>query len=153
MAWTYQALAAAYNAITPAPADHAAAAVAINAPTVTTTGQPFLWSQATFIARTSVTGDWGRIVARSRQTPALPPVTAIDFAILAAINAVEGVGTDVIHPVDPAWAAMQAGFAALLATGDISAATVAAIEALTISVSPAWEPPVTADDIASALAS
>ena len=110
----------------------AAALVLVEALTITLTNQPIPWPTVETIARTSATGDWSRIVARSRQVPTLPPATATDAAILAAINATESQNTDVLDPTNaPVWAAWQAGFAALEATGDLAATTVAAITALT----------------------
>jgi hypothetical protein len=151
MAWTYAALKAALAALSPVPPDIPSQVAAINAQTITLTNQPFAWSVAKALARTATTGDWSRIVARARQTPTLPPATATDAAILMAINAVEAEDADVMDPTNAErWATLQAGLAALQAIGDISAATVAAINALTTVTQPAWVPAVTAGDVQTA---
>lgn len=152
-AWTHAQLKAAYIALG-SPADLGAAATTLNAQTVTLSNQPFAWSSGKAIARRAATGDWSRIVARSRQVPALPPATALDAAILAAINAVEAEDGDVIDPTNAAeWGAFQGGISALATEGDISSATIAAITALTSPTVPVWEPPVTGADIQNAKAS
>jgi hypothetical protein len=153
MAWTFNQLKAAIAALSPVPDGVSAIAAAINAQTVTATGAPFQWLAAKVLARTAPTGDWARIVARSRQTPTLPPVTPTDAAILAAINATESGDTDLIDPGSTAtWAAFQGGISALEASGDLASATASAILALADPTLPAWQPPVTEGDIQTAMA-
>ncbi|WP_428485934.1 hypothetical protein [Rhodopila sp.] len=156
--WTYAALKTAVAALSPVPATLDLVVAAINAQSTTLTSQTFPWSAAKLIARQASTGDWSRIVARARGTPALPPASTADQAILAAINAVESLDSDIIDPTNaPTWAAFQAGLAALgpsgpggIGSGDISAATIAAITALTTVTGPAWVPAVTAGQVQTA---
>jgi hypothetical protein len=151
MSWTYAQLQAADAALVPTQSDPAQAAIVLNAQTIILNNQPVAWPAAKRIARTSSTGDWARIVARARQIPTLPPMTATDAAILAAINAIESEDTDIIDPANTAeWTAFQTGLNALQATGDISVATISAISALTTSIVPAWIPAVTAGDVQTA---
>jgi hypothetical protein len=148
MAWTTAQLQAAIAALDVPDDSDAQIAGLLNAQTVVLSEQPFPWGQALLLARTAATGDWARIVARSRQTPALPPATPTDAAILAAINATESQPGDVIDPTDAAtWAAFQAGLAALEASGDLSSATIAAIGALTTVTAAAWTPPIQPNDV------
>ena len=85
--------------------------------------------------------------------PILPPVTANDAAIIAAINAVESSDSDIVDPAIAAtWAAFQSGITSLCNIGDLSAATVSTISALTTKTVPMWDPPVTAGDIQTAMA-
>ena len=98
---------------------------------LTLTNQPVSWSSIKRVARTASTGDWARVLARSEQTPNLPPATSTDAAILAAKNAVSSLDTDLIDPTNTAeWSALQNGLSALQAEGDMAASTVAAINAL-----------------------
>jgi len=151
MAWTYAQLAAAYNALSPVPASLSDACAALNAQTTTLTNQPITWLATKKIARIASTGDWSRIVARSRQVPALPPVTATDVAILAAINAEQSEDADILDPTNTAqWDAFQAGISALEASGDLTSATAAAIVALATVVMPTWQPAVTPGDLQTA---
>lgn len=151
MAWTYTQLKAAIATLSPTPVGPAAIAAVLNAQTVTLAAQPITWGPVKLLARTSATGDWSRIVARSRMTPALPPASTLDAAILAAINATEGMDNDVIDPGNAAaWATFQGGMAALEATGDIAAATVAAILALTGPTVPMWQPLICSGDVQTA---
>jgi hypothetical protein len=150
-AWTYATLKTALAALNPLPPDIPSQVAAINAQTITLTNQPFAWMAARLAARTAGTGDWSRVIARSRQTPALPPATANDAACLAAINAVQLSDNDIIDPTNAAeWATFQAGLTALAATGDLAAATIVAINALTTTTLPAWVPAVTAGDVQTA---
>ena len=135
----------------PVPTDPSAVAAALNAQTVAMQNQPFPLSAARLIARQSASGDWARIVTRARMTANLPPTTAADMAILAAINVCAGGDSDVIDPANTAtWTAWQEGVGALEASGDLSAATVAAIAALTTMTVPAWVPAIQAIDVATA---
>lgn len=149
MPWTYAELKVADAAL--GVADAAAAAAALNAQTDTLTNQVVRWVDAKRVARLAATGDWSRIVARARQTPALPPTTAIDAAILAAINAVESMEADLIDPSDTAgWSAWVGGISTLKAAGDLSQASVDAIMALTTHARPVWDPPVSDQDVLAA---
>lgn len=151
MTWTYADLKTAITALSPMPSGFQAIANAINGQTTTLTNQPVKWADAKRLARTASTGDWSRIVARSRQVPAVPPATATDSAILAAINAVESADADVIDPTNSAeWTAFQNGLSALQAAGDLASATVSAIQALTSVTGPKWVPAVTPGDVQTA---
>lgn len=84
-------------------------------------------------------------------TPAMPPATVADGAILAAVNAVAMNEAWVIDPsVAVPWSAMQNGLGALQAVGDLTASDVAAITALTTVVVPRWPVVLTSADITSA---
>lgn len=151
MTWTNDELKVAIGGLSPMPPDDNAIANVLNVQTVARTGQPFPWGKVKGVARRSATGDWARIVARARQMPVLPPATALDVAILAAINATEGVDSDIIDPAHAeAWGAFQGGVAALRASGDLSVATASAIAALASQTGLLWEPPVTAADVQTA---
>ena len=152
MPWTMSQLKAAMAAYpAPQPTTPDAWAAALNTQTTTLTNQPFTLGQARVIARQSLAGDWARIVMRSRQTATLPPATATDAAVLAAINVCAGSDGDVIDPNSSAtWAAWQAGMAALEASGDLSSASAAAIAALTTKTVEVWQPALTAGDIQNA---
>jgi hypothetical protein len=109
-----------------------ALAEALRPVTVSVSGQPFLWAQAKVVTQKSPNFSWSRIVVRARMTPAMPPATSLDRAILAAINAVNMDDARQIDPNDAAsWAAMQAGLGALQGEGDLTLDDVAAINALT----------------------
>lgn len=153
MTWSYSEVKAADAAQQPPIADLTQAAETLNAQTITVSNRPFKWRDAKRIARAAPTGDWSRIVARARMTPALPPATPGDAAILAAINAVESNDEDIIDPTDSAaWQALQAGIAALHGIGDLSTATIAALGELTTVIVPKWDPRLDAGHIQTARA-
>lgn len=82
-------------------------------------------------------GRWARLVVRARQTPAIPPATEADAAILAAINATSMADDQELDPGPSAEAsAFQAGLAALVAVGDVTPDLAAAIGALFIAEAP-----------------
>lgn len=146
MSWTPAQLKAADASL--GIADPAEAAAALAQQTATLHNQPFMWADAKRVARESPTGDWARIVMRSRQVASLPPQTPFDAAILAAINAVESADTDVVDPNDPgSWQAWSSGIAALSGVGDLSAGTVAALAALQTRTAPTFTPPPTDQDV------
>lgn len=132
--------------------DDAAAAVALNAPTVGRVRR-FRWREARRLAQ--MAGTWPLVVVRARQTPVLPPGGAQDFAILAAINAVSMDDDQEIDPSHEAeWQAFSAGLGALTASGDLSELVADAIRGLGVEmVSPAAEigwPAVSGDDVSHA---
>lgn len=89
----------------------------------------FKWGDARGIAQAH--GCWPMIVLRARGTPAMPPQTAQDGAILAAINAVSAEREQIINAADPGeWGAFSAGVQAFAAVGDLTEAAAAAILAL-----------------------
>ena len=148
-AWTYLQLKAAYVAIGSPPL--AAAVATLNAQTVAVTNAIILWPDMKAVLRMAPTDDWEKIVIRSRMPSVVPPVSAQDFAVMAAINALESESTDRFDPTNaPVWAAVQAGIQALANVGDVAPATVAILASLTSKTSPVWEPPVTAGDIQTA---
>lgn len=148
-AWTYTQLKAAYVAAGSPPL--AAAVATLNAQTVAVTNAVVLWADMKAILRTVPTEDWARIVMRARMPSVVPPVSAQDFAVMAAINAVEAENTDSFDPKNIAvWTAVQAGIQALANVGDVAPATVAILASLTSKTSPVWEPPVTAGDVQTA---
>jgi len=116
----------------------------------------FITGEAKTIARQSATGDWSRIVLRSRQVATIPPATANDVAVLAAINVTESLDTDPIDQSNTAtWPAWQAGIAALEASGDLSSASAALIAALSTQTTTqaaidGWVNPPNEDDLAAA---
>ena len=148
MAWTYAQLKAAIAAL---PAGTAGIAAAINAQTVAMTNVIVLWTDMKAVLRTAPTGDWAKIVMRSRMPSVVPPVSAQDFAVMAAINAVQSENTDRFDPTNAqVWAAVQSGINALANVGDVAPATLTILNSLTSRTSPVWEPPVTAGDIQTA---
>ena len=148
-AWTYPQLKAAYVAAgSPA---MAAAVATLNAQTVAMTNVVVLWTDMKAVLRAVSTGDWAKIVLRSRMLSVVPPVSAQDFAVMAAINAVQSENTDRFDPTNAqVWTAVQSGINALAAVGDVAPATVTILASLTSKTSPVWEPPVTAGDIQTA---
>lgn len=91
--------------------------------------RPFAWGEARGIAQAH--GCWPMIVLRARGTPSMPPQTAEDGAILAAINAVSTEREQKIDASNPAeWGAFSQGVAAFLAVGDLTSAAANAILAL-----------------------
>ena len=150
MPWTYAALRGALAALGTLP-DVAATVAALNAQTVTVDGQAFTLHPAKIVALTSANFSWAKIAQRAQQTAAIPPVTATDGAILAARTITSMSDTQTIDPSVPgSWAAWLGGLAALQAVGDLSAADVAAINALPTVTGPAWVPAVTAGDVQTA---
>jgi hypothetical protein len=110
--------------------------IALASATVTLANQPIPWPAAKAVARRSATGDWGKIVLRSRMTPTGGPG---DAAILVAINAVESEDSDVLRVSDPdAWAVFVGGLQILENAGDLSAQSVAEITALAKVDIPWW---------------
>ena len=151
--WTYAALKAAIAALSPAPAagDYAGAAAALNAQTVTLTGQAFTVGAAKLVAQTSGNMSWARVLQRAQGTATVPPATTMDMAILAARTIVSMPDAQLVNPAaGSGWAAWLAGLTALQAVGDLTAADVAAIDALASVTAPAWSPPVTAGDVQTA---
>lgn len=137
----YTALKAKYATISPAPSNGPSALAAINTintVTVQIAAAPYEFQSVLSILQKS--GSWARIVARSRQTPALPPATPTDAAILAAINATEMQPTETIDPADTVtMSALNAGISALEAIGDVTAADVTAVQALASVATPWWQ--------------
>lgn len=98
----HQLIGTAWGKISPAPASLSAGLAGVQAYVVPLTNQPVSWQAVKRIARTSSTGDWGRVIARSQQTPNLPPSTSTDSAILAAKNAVSMLDSDTVDPTNAA---------------------------------------------------
>lgn len=153
MDWTYKGLSG-LRAVKQADADlyptcpdPAQAAAALNSQGVPS---PIKWPDVKHLARVSISGDWARVITRSKQAANLPPQNRIDLAILAAINAVESLEGDTIDPSDSAqWAMFRDGMAALHAVSDLSSATMQAILALATPL-PVWVPPLTEDVVKAA---
>lgn len=138
----YPALKVAIAALSPMPSGYTAIAAALNAQTTTTT-VPFAWKTAKLI--TQLSGSWSKVVLRARLSDA-------STANIAAINAYEMADDTEFHPENPtAMSTLAGGLAALQAVGDITAADVAAIQALAGPMTvPVWVPPVTAGDVQTA---
>ena len=114
----------------PAGQTDAQLAAALVAPSITVQ-VPVSWQQVRVVAQESPNMSWARITVRAEQTPALPPVTPLDAAILVARNAVSMADSQSVDPAKSAqWTAFQNGLTALQAQGDLTAADVAAIVAL-----------------------
>ena len=102
-------------------------------------------TQAAFdILVASATGDWAKVVLRSRGTPSgASPPSATDNAISAAIEAVS-----LLQSGEATIGTSSAGVMSLLSSwlsdlagvGDVSTASVTAIEALTSVTEPTWQP-------------
>lgn len=108
---------------------------------------PFTWGAAVVAMQKSANFSWPRIIARSKQSPTLPPASGLDYAILAAINAVSTPMDRIIDSMDTVgWATVQGGMQALQGVGDMTAADVAAIVALVSQTLPAW-PGITIRDV------
>jgi hypothetical protein len=134
--------------------DIAAAAAAINQQKITLTQQDTAIVDMQRVLLSSATGDWAKIVARSRMSLT---GTAVDGAILAAINACALVNAAqagtlrVVQTSVPEIAtAFNQSLQGLLAVGDITQDSVNSIEALQTVIKDQWIPPVTAGDIQTA---
>lgn len=150
MSWSYADLAAAVAALPEGTSD-ADAAAALAGQQDTRTGQPFTVHAAKIVAVSSPNMSWARIVQRSKQTAAIPPASQHDVAILAAITIAAMSEDQVIDPgLTAGWAAWQGGIAALQAVGDLTAEDVAALNALTTTTAPKWNPVPTEHDVAAA---
>ena len=153
MSWTYSQLYTAIQALPAATQQAGTAAIvtALNAQTTTLFNQPITYQQLRAVLKSSGTNDYGKIVVRSRQTAALPPVSAIDNAIIAANLILGADNGDMLNPNNTSfWAGFTAAASNLVTLGDLSSASDAAIVAL-ISVNIAtWNPAVVATDIAQA---
>jgi hypothetical protein len=150
MSWTLAQLSAAYATL-PAGTSDEAAASSLAAQTTTLEGQLFTVHQAKLVALSSENGSWARVVLRARGTATIPPASATDFAVIAAITITETAETQVVDPtVASDWGAWQAGLSALSAVGDLTAADVAAINALASPTIPVWLPAPTNFDIQAA---
>lgn len=91
--------------------------------------QPLRWGDVRGVAQ--ATGEWPNIVIRAEERPATNTVKA-------AINARATEPGQMIDPTDPrAWGAFQAGLQLFEAAGDLSAETVAAIQAMATVTIPA----------------
>lgn len=151
MSWTHAQVAAAFNALSPAPASLAAGVVILNTQTTTLTGQNISAQAAFDILETSATGDWAKIVLRSRGTlSGSSPPSATDNAVSAAIEA-----TALLQSSEATIETSNAGvatllgswLAALVASGDVSSASEAAILALASVTEPTWQPPLEIADL------
>ena len=114
-------------------------AALMNAPVVAAAPSPqpraFLWRSAKALAQEY--GRWALIALRARGTPATPPASAADFAVLTALNAISMADDQQIDPAHPVkWATFCGGLASLVAVGDLTAEIAAEIEALG-----AYQPP------------
>jgi hypothetical protein len=139
----YPGLSAAIAGLSPAAASVGDALTRLSAQTTTLIHQPFAAAAAKVIAQTSANLSWGKIVQLSRSTGA-------DVATLAAITIYEVPDSQRIDPTNgPAWAAWNAGIAALQAQGALSADDVAALSALSTATSPTW-PGLTYGDVQTA---
>ena len=139
-------LIAAVAALNPPAASVADALERLLAETTTLTNQPFPAIRAKVVAQTSANLSWGKIVQLSRGT-------GTDVATLAAITIYEVPDSQAIDPTNTAaWAAWNAGIAALHAGGYLSADDVTAIGTLTTVTAPTW-PGLTYGDVQGALTS
>jgi len=144
-------VAAAFNALSPVPASLAAGVVSLNTQTTTLTGQNISTQAAFDILESSATGDWAKIVLRSRGTlSGSSPPTATDNAVSAAIEATVLLqsGEATIETSNAGVAALLSSWlSALVTSGDMSSASEAAILAMTSVTSPAWQPPLEIADL------
>lgn len=154
MAWTYEQLKTAVNALSPAMANLTDAATRINAQTTTASS---LASVADMhgILMLSSTSDWVRIEQRAAQSlssgwPGSP--VAADAPIAVAKAAVSLVSSQVTQVQATDWANFTTALGVLVTSGDISAASHTAIGSLGTATVPMWSPPVSTGDIQTALA-
>lgn len=150
--WTYPQVKVADAALSPTIADPVAAATALNAQTVVLPPQNIALKQATNILL--LAGDWAKIILRSRGSISDPNApTAADLAVLSAISASEMlrvVGEIILASDTATWTAFATQLNSLSAVGDVSAASAMSIEALRTPIVPAWNPPVTDQDVLAA---
>lgn len=143
MSLDYNALKAADAALNPPQADPAAAAAALNAQTITS--GPTDFSAISALNILLISGEWPKVIIRTEARP----LDAIVGAALSATTLLQARG--IISGTDEtAWAAFIAALNGLQSVGDISAASVAAIEALRTPTKPAWPVVLTDNDIIAA---
>jgi hypothetical protein len=151
MPWTHAQLKAAYEALSPAPADDAAAAAALNAQTTTLPPQDALCSDARQVIL--LTGEWVAIKALASQTvssftsPTLSDQAAIAAATCeAALDPSSNIQSLTVSD-NAVWASVQTMLGALYSAGVLSAASHDRLTALRTPTVQTWEPPVTAEDV------
>jgi hypothetical protein len=154
MPWTYAQLKAAYAALSPAPADNAAAATALNTQTTTLPPQDVMCSDARQVIL--LTGEWVAIKALASQTvSSFTAPTPSDQAIIAAATCVAALDPSsniesLAVSDDAVWASVQTMLGGLHASGVLSTLSLNALTALRTPTIPTWDPPVTAEDVATA---
>jgi hypothetical protein len=154
MPWTHAQLKAAYLALSPAPADDTAAAVAINSQTTILPPQDVSCSDARQVIL--LTGEWVAIKAlAAHPVSSFTAPTPADQAAIAAATCVaaldpsSNIETLAVSSA-PVWAAVQGMLLALSVAGVLTSASAAALTALRTPTVPTWQPPVTAEDVATA---
>lgn len=156
MPWTYPQLKAAYLALSPAPADDAAAATSLNTQTTVLPPQDVQCSDARQVIL--LTGEWVAIKAlAARAVSSFTSPTQADQAVIAAatcVAALDPSSTIQTLAVSNAavWSSVQAMLGALYTAGVLSASSHDALLALRTPTVPTWEPAVTAEDVATAKA-
>jgi hypothetical protein len=133
----YDALIAKWPTLTPGTV--AARLAQLAAITVAVLNQPTTYGAIRKILKTGDNLDWATIYARSRQTPAFPPASATDAAILGAIMLVSTTDGDALDPTTGAWTKFNVLMANLAGAGDLSAGSTAAIAALITVQVPWWQ--------------
>jgi hypothetical protein len=154
MPWTHAQLKAAYLALSPAPADDTAAAVAINTQTTVLPPQDVTCSDARQVIL--LTGEWVAIKALAAQpVSSFTAPTPSDQAAIAAATCVAALDPSsniqtLEVSIAPVWTAVQGMLTALGAAGVLTVSSLSALTALRTPTVPTWQPPVTAEDVATA---
>ncbi len=153
----YAALRAAYAALSPAPASLADAAATLNTQTRTSmlpvAPVPVASVHGVLLLAPSL--DWQRIetLAATPYSAGWPASPAqADMLVAAARNAVT-LATSQVTAIQPAdWGGFLASLSVLSQAGAVSAASLAAVQALAVFAQPAWSPALTVGDLQTALA-
>lgn len=147
MAWTYPALKTAADALVGV-VGFQAQADALNAQVQALINRATTYGAVRAILKQAPTGDWAKIVARSKTTATLPPVTGADIGVLAAILLVSVEDADVLDPnLTAFWTQFTSWMGNLATLGDLSAASRTAVLALISGTGPVWLPAITPRDI------
>ena len=149
MSWTYPDLKAAYTALSPAPADDAAAAATLNAQTVTLTQPAADVGLGDIQGVLLLSGDWLKIVGRSKGAASSAALTDPVNVAQLAVALVEGKAATVGAAN---WNSFLGMLQVLVGSADVQQNTynqVAALAPLTVAK---WQPAVTALDVQAAKA-
>jgi hypothetical protein len=150
MPWTYASLKAAIAALSPMPASPDQIAAAVNAQTIAATADVMCADVEKVVVPT---GEFFAIYQTSLKTPSgQTPATQTDQVIAAAwaFYRMLNQWTTIQTSNAAVLAAVRAGLTGLQSAGLLSAASVAAIDALWTANAPVWVPAVTAGDVQTA---
>ena len=151
MAWTYSQLASSFAALSPMPSSLSSAVETLNAQTVSLMNQNVIIQEAFSILVSSSSGDWAKVVLRSRESlSGSSSPTAADNAVIAAIQAVSLLqsGLSTIETSNSSIASLlESWLSSLASVGDISSSSVSGILSLSTAIIPMWQPAIQVADL------